>query len=208
MAKRDYKNELPSVTTVLGILRKIGLEMWFKYNTAQFCKEESEKGKEIGTQIHEAIQSHIEEKEVKVETQYAEEVMTALKSFMLFKKEHPEIKLYKSEIVLTSKRYGYNGTLDCLGNDGIPVIVDWKSGKCKKKDTPPIYDEAIYQVSAYVEAYNEQAPTNVGRAYVLAFAKDKVAYNMRLVESNELTGAFKKVFLPCLSIFKYQKGVE
>ena len=40
-----YTNKYPSVTTVLGVLRKLGLEMWFKNNTAQYCDEESRKGK-------------------------------------------------------------------------------------------------------------------------------------------------------------------
>ena len=91
--RRDYGNDYPSVTQALGILRKIGLENWFKYNTAKFCNEESNKGKLIGTQIHEAIQSHIEKEEVKVETQYSEEVMNALNSFMLFKKENHYLRI-------------------------------------------------------------------------------------------------------------------
>ena len=62
MAKkhRDYDNEYPSVTQIIDVMRKIGLEMWFKVNTPEFIKAESAKAKEIGTQLHEAIQSHIE----------------------------------------------------------------------------------------------------------------------------------------------------
>lgn len=206
MAKRDYQNTYGSVTQILGILRKIGLEMWFKFNTAAFCNAESNKGKEIGIQIHEAIQSHIEAGEVKVETQYGEEVMTALKSFMLFKKQHPKIKLKRSELPLTSEKYKYNGTLDCIGNDGEAVILDWKTGKCKKKIEPPIYDEYLYQVAAYVYAYNEQEKGNIKKAYILAIAKDKVGYNLREMDEKELRECFEEVFLSTLKIYNYQKG--
>ncbi len=49
MAKRDYDNSYSSVTQILGVLRKIGLEYWFKFNTAKFCDEESNRGKITGT---------------------------------------------------------------------------------------------------------------------------------------------------------------
>lgn len=206
MGHRDYKKKYPSVTTILGILRKIGLEIWFKCNTAEFCDEKSRRGREIGKQIHEAIQSHIEEGKVKIETQYADEVKTALESFVKFKKEHPEIKLKKAEMQVTSEKHKYNGTLDCLGNDGIPVVVDWKTGECKGATEPKIYEEHIYQTAAYVSAYNEQEKKHIKKAYVVAFGKDAVGYNLRVVEETELGEAFNEVFLPALSIYNYQRG--
>lgn len=203
--KRDYQNDYPSVTQVLGILRKIGLEKWFLYNTSKFCNEKSKRGREIGTQIHAAIQDHIEAREVKIETQYGNEVMNALKSFMLFRKEHPEIILQKAEMTLTSEEHKYNGTLDCIGDDGIPVVADWKSGECKDKDKPPIYDEYVWQVAAYVRAYNEQEKMNIERAYILAFAKDKISYNLQLVSGEEIEDVFENGFLPALQIYNLQK---
>lgn len=206
MGHRDYKKGYPSVTTILGMLRKIGLEVWFKKNTAEFCDEKSRRGREIGIQIHEAIQAHIEEGKVKIETQYADEVKTALDSFMKFKKEHPEIKLKKAEMQVVSEKYKYNGTLDCLGNDGALAVVDWKTGECKEKMEPVIYDDNIYQVTAYVHGYNEQEKKNIQKAYIVVLAKDAVAYNLREVGRIELEKAFKRVFLPALSIYNYQKG--
>ena len=206
MAKRMYDNPYPSVTQALGVLRKIGLEMWFKFNTAQFCNEESSKGKLIGKQIHQAIQDQIEAKEVKIETEYAEEVMNALNSFMKFKKEHPEFILKKAEMVLTSEKYKYNGTMDCLGDDGVPVIFDWKTGKCKDKTEPPIYDEYIHQVAAYVYAYNEQEQKNIKRAYILAIAKDKVGYSLQRMDEQEIVDNFNEAFLPALKIYKFQQS--
>lgn len=204
-AKRQYPNKYPSVTQVLDVLRKIGLEQWFKNNTLDFISRESAKGKLIGTQIHEAIQSHIEDNELKVETEYADEVTNALKSFMLFKREHPEIILRRSEVMLTSEFYKYNGTMDALGEiDGQQIIFDWKSGTAKEKEKPDIYDEYIYQVSAYVHAYNEMFKTDINRAFILALAKDKVAYNFREINVFEINGSFSEVFLSALNIWYYK----
>lgn len=205
MAKnhRDYQNKLPSVTTILGILRKIGLEQWYIQNTPQFIRDAMIKGKSIGTATHEAISHFILTGEAKIETEWPEEVTNALKSFMLFRKENPELKLSLSEEALTSSLYGYNGTLDAPCP---PVLFDWKSTECKDKEKPPIYDEAKYQCSAYVYLWNENHQDQlIDTVYIVAIAKDKIAYNMYKMDFMEIQECFNKVFLPCLSIYNYQR---
>lgn len=207
--RRQYENEYPSVTTILGVLRKVGLENWFKFNTLAFINKESAEGKTIGTQIHDAIQQHIEKEEVRIETEFTEQVSNALNSFMQFKKDHPDIKLKTAEMMLTSEKYQYNGTLDCIGKiGGDLVLLDWKTSKCKSKDKPDIYDEYKYQVAAYVKAFNETQEGQVKRAFILSLAKDKIAYNFEEIAMNDIDKMFEKVFLPALSIYNYQKGVK
>ena len=206
---RAYNNGLPSVTTILGVLRKAGLEAWFKFNTLAFINKESEEGKTIGTQIHDAIQQNIEEKEVKIETAYAEQVTNALKGFMQFKKDYPEIKLKKAEMMLTSEKYGFNGTMDAYGKIGDDIVVfDWKTSKCKTKEKPDIYDEYRFQVSAYVKAFNETQEAQASRAFILSLAKDKVAYNFEEIAMKDIDEMFERVFLPALSIWNYQNKKE
>lgn len=199
---RDYDNDYPSVTTILGVLRKPALEYWFKVNTLRFCNEESSKGKIIGRQIHEAIQSYVETGKAKSETEFAEEVTNALKSFMLFLKENPEFKLKWAEMALVSEKYKFNGTIDCIA-DGI--ILDWKTSRCKEKEKPEIYEEYITQVSAYVNLYNEAKESNIEQAIIVSVAKDKVAYNTYRMNKEEIEGQFNEVFLPALRILNYQR---
>jgi len=204
--KRQYNNEFPSVTQVLDVLRKIGLEMWFKMNTLEFINKESSKGKLVGTQIHDAIESYITTGDIKFETEYPDEVTNALKGFMLFKKDHPEIKLHKSEMMLTSEIHKFNGTMDCLAEiDGVMVCFDWKTGQAKEKEKPDIYQEYKTQVSAYTNAYNEVNKTNINRAFVLSLAKDKIAYNLEELNEQKIHDNFNEVFLPALRILNYQK---
>lgn len=206
MPKRKYDNDYSSVTQALGVLRKIALENWFKYNTAAFCDKESAEGKIVGTESHDAIRQHIELDEVKIETQYGEQVMTALNSFMLFKKEHPEIKLKRAEIQLTSEEHQFNGTMDCLGQEEkIFGLLDWKTTKAKKKEKPPIYAESLYQGAAYFKAFNETQECQLEKAYIVSLAKDKVAYDLRELLIPEIEEIFKYVFLPVLSVYNYQK---
>jgi len=209
MAKREYNNDYPSVTTVLGVLRKIALENWFKFTPLKQIQEESERGKKIGTEIHEAIHNYIETGKTKIETEYAEEVMLALKSFILFRQEHPEITLRNAEIALTSERYRYNGTLDCEGQiEGSLLIFDWKVTRAKKEDTPTIYDEYKYQVAAYRYLYEEVKKTEIRKAIIIVLAKDKIAYTFYELNEEELAGCFEEVFLPALRIYNYQHKKE
>ncbi len=202
MAKRQYLNDYVSVTQVLGVLRKPALEWWFKVNTAAYCDEKSAKGKEIGTQIHNVIQSFIETGKAKIESQYPDEVTNALKSFMLFRKENPEIVMKKAEIPLTSEQYKYNGTVDCKGE---MMIIDWKTGEKKEKEKPTIYDEYLTQVSAYVYLWNEVNKTNIEKAIIVAVAKDGIAYNLYSMNKQQIDLCFNEIFLPALKIFYAQK---
>lgn len=206
MASRDYNNDYPSVTQVLGVLRKIGLEMWFKYGTAKECDKESELGKLIGKQIHEVIHDYIQNGTAKIETTYGEEVLNALKGFIQFKKDYPNIKLINSEMELTSEIFKFNGTTDCLAEENsVELIADWKSGKAKKKDKPDIYPEYKYQVAAYVKLYNEVHKKDIKRALILSLAKDKIAYNVCFMDEAEINDHFNNAFLPALSIYNHQK---
>jgi len=203
--KKDYQNDYPSVTQILGVLRKVALENWFKYTDIRTINKESEEAKLIGSQIHEAIQQHIEKEEVKIETKYSEQVMNALNAFIQFKKEHSEIKLKRAEMQLTSEKFKYNGTLDCIGKIGKNLILlDWKTGKAKDKDKPGIYDEYRYQVAAYVMAFNEIQKEKITKAYILALAKDKVAYNFEELPMEDVDMMFTEVFLPALTIWNYR----
>jgi len=200
---RQYENDYPSVTEILGCLRKKGLEFWFKNNTPQFIKEKSERGKLAGTQIHEVIQKYIEGEIPSVETAYAEEVSNALNSFVLFRQEMPEIILKKAEIPLTSEVHRFNGTIDCMGEG---ILVDWKSGEAKDKEKPAIYDEAKTQVAAYVKLWNEVNNANIEKAIIVVLAKDKIAYNIYEMGKQEIDDCFNEVFLSCLKILNYQKN--
>lgn len=206
---RAYENKYPSVTTVLGILRKIALEYWFKVNTIEFINRESGKGKAVGTDIHNAIENFIITGEAKVDTEYVDEVTNALKSFMLFKRENPQYVLNWSEMALTSEKHKFNGTIDCIGfEEDQKIILDWKTATCKDKEKPDIYDEYRYQVSAYVYLYNEINNANVEKAIIVSVAKDKVSYNTYIMDKKEIDDCFNEVFLSALRILTYQKNKE
>lgn len=207
---RDYDNDWPSVTTILGVLRKPGLEHWYKTNTLQFITNATTKGKTIGKQTHDAIEHFINTGKARIESEYPTEVINALNSFMLFRKEHPEIFLERSEMALVSEKYKFNGTIDCIAKSDkdlvLPdLLLDWKSGEAKNEDKPKIFDEWKFQAASYVKLANEVKIWDIKKAIIVAIAKDKVAYNLHIMYEEEINDCFNQVFLPCLTILKYQK---
>ena len=203
---RNYDNDYPSVTTILGVLRKIGLENWYKINDIKFINNAMSKGKLIGTQTHEAISHYILTGEAKIETEYPEEVTNALKSFILFRKENPELTMSLSEEKLTSELYKYNGTLDAPCP---PILYDWKSTERKNKERPPIYDEAKYQTAAYIHLWNENhSNILMDTVYIVAIAKDAIAYNIYKMKKDEIDFYFNEIFLSCLKILNAQRRKE
>jgi hypothetical protein len=208
--KREYDNEFPSVTQVLDCLRKPGLEMWYRINTPQFIQEAMVKGRTIGTATHAAIESYINTGALTIDTEYPDEVTMALNSFVLFRKEHPEIKLRHSETKMTSLVHGVNGTMDIVGEIEIENLAgDWKTTAAKDKEKPEIYDEAKTQVSAYRALWNELFPaTPLDRAFIVSLAKDKVAYAFEIIEKEELESRFNEIFLSALKIKQYQTGAK
>src|SRR3990167_3459347 len=112
---RDYPdNGYPSVTIVIGQLASYGLMEWFKRTPYNEIISTSKRGREIGSQMHETIQEFIQTGKARIDTEYPDEITTALKSFQLFKSENKEFELQRSEIAMTSDKYKVNGTTDCL----------------------------------------------------------------------------------------------
>jgi ATP-dependent exoDNAse (exonuclease V) beta subunit len=208
--KRDYKNDYPSVTEVLSILRKPGLEMWFKMHSKEECDMLSQVSKEIGSRVHEFIESSINKQEgtIFIKEKHKLQVITAIESFLKFKKDYPLLKLNCTEIPVTSILFQLNGTLDCIGEEnGKTVLIDWKTGECKEKEKPEIYFEYLLQVAAYSLLYSTTSETPITKAYVVVFAKDKEAYAVKELDDtmlNELSTLFKVL----LEFFHKRKRIE
>lgn len=114
---------------------------------------------DIGTELHELIQSHL-----KGEPQ-AKASENALLAFMAWEDWAQRVSLepIHVETMLGSDLLGVGGTLDCAAHAAIPafrdpredlyapVVFDWKSSKRSKTSPTGIYPEAMIQVSVYRE---------------------------------------------------------
>jgi len=144
------ENYLPSVTTVMKIIDKPGLNQWKQKQVllaaANNPKNENESDREyenrildesrdksssaanFGTDIHKAIEKFLNNGDLPSSQK-------VYSSFQSLNKKMDLISLNgKTEDTLVSKDYGFAGTVDWHGNYGGYAIIDWKTQDVKWKE--------------------------------------------------------------------------
>lgn len=155
------KSLYPSVTTILGVLAKPGLEYWKQeqavITSLKIPKESSEDDKTYAKRVLKEFR----------ENQFSATVGTMIHDFCE-KLHNPMIDGYEeickkirdwqasniakfvAEESFTYDDIGYGGRIDCYGIDvnGKRFILDYKT-QAPKKGELTVYDEWIYQLAAY-----------------------------------------------------------
>lgn len=135
----------------------------------------------------------------------------AMTSFDDWKKENvPE--MIKSEFLVYSQKHKYVGTADGLAEiDGKKYLIDYKTSK-------GIYTSHLYQVSAYLKAFEEEHGVKLDGAMIVHFRKDDVydkdgemvygagSFGVKTLSRGDLVTAFKG-FKALLDIYHTDKVV-
>lgn len=88
----------------------------------------------------------------------------------------PDLKILKSEFFVFSKKHIFGGIADGLiEQDGKKYLIDYKTSK-------GIYSSQIYQVAAYLKAYEEETGETLAGAKIVNFCKEDVWKNGQLVK--------------------------
>ncbi len=193
---------LPGVTTILGVLNKPALVPWANnlglagINVREYVDILATVGK-IG---HDMICCH--NKGVKFEANgeradLIDKAENCFLSYLSWEKQH-KVEPILCEAALVSELYGFGGTLDMLANvDGIPTIVDYKTGKA-------IYPEHIYQVAAYRQLVIENSEYITNAVRILQIGRDESeGFSEKVVTD---TTREWTLFEHCLAIYQLQKG--
>lgn len=161
------------VTTILGkVVAKDGLVNWAANLAVQAMVDgatpeeakkahikKKDKGADIGSEVHTAIENHIKGEVAKVTTPEAEKALNAFYTWLTER----NVKFLESEIPVYSKKYNYCGTCDFIAEvDGRRYIGDWKTADPKKEWKRNMYTgklraypEHFIQVAAYDQALTE-----------------------------------------------------
>lgn len=170
------------------------------------CKQHQirkEKGADKGTQVHDWAEKYINFKlgklKEKPEQPKDEQVLNGVLAFLKWEKEH-NVKFLASEQLIYSKKFDYVGILDCKAKvDGKVRVVDFKTSS-------GIYNEMIYQVSAYQMADAEETGKKYDACPIIArFDKDTAEFEIK--ELPEYQKDFK-AFLGALAIKKREKELS
>jgi hypothetical protein len=190
--------EVPSVTTILGIISKPYLMKWAN-NLGLRGKSLADENKHtfgIGTLLHAKIEGFLKNTEVDTfgYTPTQRTIAEAcFKKFLKWWESQEKITAIYIEKSFVSKR-GYGGTVDAfLEINGLPTIVDWKTSKA-------ISSDYYIQLSAYIQLLedNGEEPKQVA---ILRTPKDDSIAEYVVFDAKEVKEAYFKVFESAMRLY-------
>ena len=166
-------NEYPSITTVLSIRNKQGLNAWRKRVGNDVANYISRTAAARGTAVHHMCEDYLNNQDMQNHT----------KNFL------PHALF--TQLRENSDKYRVAGRVDCIAEfDGVLSIIDFKTSTNPRKDE---YNESYYiQTAAYAEMFEERTGIEINQICILVvtqdgevqeFVKDKKEYLPLLVET-------------------------
>jgi hypothetical protein len=213
----------PSVTSILSILAKPGLERWKLDQVALACLrspktieesedywcnrvrsaafEQVEMAADLGTMIHGAL-------ELAMASQpYADDLRPYVEPVMAWKQQ-TGIEIIDREIRLVNKAEGFAGTSDVLfryGQQGIGIL-DYKTRKTVPGQPVAAYDNQAMQLAAYAATY--WGPENIDRVLAAnVFISTTEPGRMEVVKHADLVRDWQ-AFRMVAALWRYQKGYD
>lgn len=226
--KLTVKRLLPSVTTIMSVLAKPGLENW-KINQAILATERIPRPKGVedkayigrvcaaafaegrdaaafGTRVHDCLETICS-----AEDPYQVELDEDLVPYILPAVEYlgkTKFKITGQEISIANEERGYAGKTDVLfeTEDGRKGILDWKTKKTKAGEKVGAYDEYSMQLAAYAAAvYGEDSLDEV--LAINAFVSTTEPGRFELVTHKDLRRHYDN-FLRLVGVWMYIKKLD
>ena len=181
----DGKN-YPSITTVLGVQKKAGLEKWRKAVGEEAANWEMGRAARRGKATHTLVEQYL-----KGETPAIRDVLP-LGLFRLMKPYLDQIdNVQLSEVIMYSHKLTIAGQVDCVADyNGKLSVIDFKTANKERKED---WIENYYiQTCAYAIMYEELFGKRIEQLVILmagedgtmrSFVKDKKIFEPKLQES-------------------------
>jgi genome maintenance exonuclease 1 len=176
----------PSITTVLGVQPKPGLDAWRKNVGEEAAKWEMARAARRGKTTHTLVEQYL-----KGETPSTRDVLP-LGLFALLKPYLKQIdNVHCLETILYSKKLTIAGQVDCIAEyNGKLSVIDFKTANKERNDA---WNENYYiQTTAYSLMYEELFGTPIEQIVILmasedgaarAFVKDRKEFEPKLEEA-------------------------
>ena len=176
----------PSITTVLGIRSKEGLQKWRQSVGEEAAKWEMGRAARRGKATHTLVEQYI-----KGETP-SERGVLPLGLFRLLKPYVDQIdNVHLLETIMYSPKLTIAGQVDCVAEyNGKLSVIDFKTANSERKEN--WIENYFMQCSAYAQMYEELFEKEVSQVVVLlaaedgsvtSYIKEKKDYMPKLVES-------------------------
>jgi hypothetical protein len=198
--------KVPGVTTVLGSSlgwKTPGLVHWaWKLGSeGKDYKAERNKAADAGTLAHACAEAIVTSRDLpEIPDEFRDAVNGNVSAFRRWL-DYTRLRLVASEIPLVSEILKYGGCLDAVGvADEAAQIVDFKSSK-------DLYPDAIVQVAAYSDLWDENHPDLPIRGWnILRWSPDGAFHHHSL--SADQIAAGRRVFRAALAIYNDRNAVK
>jgi genome maintenance exonuclease 1 len=168
--KRYYKlpdgTKLPSVTTVLGAMKKDAIMAWRKRVGEAEANRISKKATGRGTNVHSLCEKYLNNESLGEMMPDAQEMFLSLKPLL-----NRINNIHYQEQALWSTQLEMAGRVDCIGEfDGQLSVIDFKTSK-KVKSKVQIEDY-FWQTSAYALMYEELIGRPINNLVIIMAVED------------------------------------
>lgn len=210
------------VTTILSQLAKPGLALWPMYEALDWLKKnpedyggaekayliKSDKGKDIGTQVHAWVEEFLGGRGVEEHTHQGVDMNQEVAKIGLVFQDwffENEPKVLATEQIIYSKEFDYAGTFDALLEiDGKVVLADIKTTNVSRTAPLGIYPEYLLQLGGYSLAHHEENPKQpIDDLLVIRVGKDGVLNTLRASELGFTPQFLEDAFKAVVNTYKF-----
>jgi genome maintenance exonuclease 1 len=159
--------KLPSVTTVIGAMKKQAILEWRQRVGEEVANRISKKASSRGTNLHSICEDYLNNKPIGSVMPDALEMFKSIKPYL-----NKINNIHYQEQALWSVKIGLAGRVDCIGEyEGILSVIDFKtSKKIKKKEDIQDY---FAQCTAYACMYEELIGNSIDQLVVVMAVEDE-----------------------------------
>ena len=156
----------PSVTTVLGIQKKAGLQKWRDSIGEDFAKWEMNRASRRGTATHTLIEQYIKNQTP------SERSVLPLGLFKLLRPYVDQLdNIHCLETIMYSKKLTIAGQVDCIAEyNGKLSVIDFKTANKERQES--WIESYFLQTTAYAMMYEETFGTPIEQVVILLAGED------------------------------------
>lgn len=179
--------KLPSVTTVLGAMKKDAIMAWRKRVGKAEANRVSKRATGRGTNVHTLCERYLNNEDMGTMMPDALEMFYSLKPFL-----NNINNIHYQEQALWSKQLGLAGRVDCIGEyNGELSVIDFKTSK--KIKTKVQIEDYFWQTAAYALMYEEMIGLPINNLVVIMAVEDEPPLVFEEKTENHIDGLVKAI---------------
>jgi len=178
---------LPSVTTVLGALKKDAIMAWRKRVGAEAANAISRKASGRGTNVHTLCERYLNNDKLGDIMPDAKEMFLSIKPYL-----NKINNIHYQEQALWSTQLGLAGRVDCIAEyDGVLSVIDFKTSKRIK--TEDDIEDYFWQTTAYALMYEEIVGIPINDLVIIMAVEDSKPLIFKQKTKDHIEGLVKAI---------------